>query len=147
MHTKQIPFVVLFIKQNKNHILLNTYVDNQWNILIQCETLFTSQFFTNYNKFQKYSDIQTKKEQPTSPTKKLSLVMSPSINTRSGSSDNITTSPEAPTITTPPPPPFVSKCYFDTTIQAIFNKSYHIFESFIFQYDPKYEELKQLREK
>ena len=48
-------------------IICTRIQDNQWNTIIQCETLFTSQLFTNYNNFQKDYNIQIKKQHYTIP--------------------------------------------------------------------------------
>ena len=50
-------------------ILSSTIQDHQWNYLIRCKNIFTSQLFTNCNNFQQDSDLLTKTEQSTRPTK------------------------------------------------------------------------------
>ena len=73
---------------------------HQWTTLIQYETIFTSQLSTNCNNFNQNSVIQTKAEQSTIPTKPIFLIVYPSINTWSGSSENIHIYTESTTVTT-----------------------------------------------
>ena len=54
--------------------------DNQWNTLIQCDTIFTSQLSTNCNNLQQDSDPKTKVEKSTSPKNlSYSLCLPPKI--------------------------------------------------------------------
>ena len=113
--------------------------DHQWNTLIQCETLFTSQLSTNHNNFQQDSDVQTKTKQSTIPTKNIILIMSPSTNKWSCSSENITISTEATTIPTSPSP-FVSKYYFDISLKYVFARSDEISN----ESDQRYEKQQEI---
>ena len=108
--------------------------DQQGKTIIQCKTIFISKLSTNYNNFYQDSVIQTKTEHYTIPTKHILLILYPSTNTQSGSSENITISTEANIITTSPSP-FVSKPDLETSLEEMFDisdeiskKSNQIFE-------------------
>ena len=100
--------------------------DNQWNTLILCETICTSQLSINYKNFQQLSDIQTRTEKYTSPTKTILLTMSPSTRKLSGSSGNITISTEAKTNYTLLSPS-VSKSDLENSLQELYDRSQQIF--------------------
>ena len=57
------------------HLIYSRVQYHKHNTLIKCDTLFTSQLSTNYNNIQQESNIQTKPEQSTIPTKLYSSIV------------------------------------------------------------------------
>ena len=74
--------------------------DHQWKNTFQCETIFTSLLYTNYNNFYQEFVLQTKTEKSSIPKKPIILIISRPTNKRSGSSEKIPISTEATTIPT-----------------------------------------------
>ena len=85
-------------------LLYSSRQNHQCNTLIKCDTLFTSQLYTNYNPFRQESILKAKTDKYTIPTKPILLTMSPSTRKLSGSSESITISTEAKTNYTLLPP-------------------------------------------
>ena len=118
-------------------LLSVTRQDHQCYTLIKCETLLISQLFKNHNNIQQ--DPYHQAEKFTSPNT-LFLIMYPSTNTRSRSTEKLTIYTEATDITSSSYP-FVSKYYLDASLHSL-NIQLKILTHFV---EKKIEELKVFR--